>query len=138
MIGELANDLFEKLNAIPQLAGRVGLAVGGHKADPGLSTAPLPLAWVLFEDMKANDERLAGMATRQSMLLYFRVFLIAEYQDQSGLVSTLYPLLETALQETRGSTAPNGATWRFESLKLTQINPDRLFHELRLSIAGHL
>lgn len=137
MIGELANDLFEKLNAIPALSGKVGLAVGGHKADPGLSSAPLPLAWVLFHELDPTDELRGGQATRQSMRCFFRVFVIAEYASQEGLVSTLYPLLESCMKSIRGTEAPSGTNWHLEKMGLTQMNPDRLYHELRFSTNVH-
>ncbi|MCE3608073.1 hypothetical protein LXA47_31375 [Massilia sp. P8910] len=138
MMGDLAHDLFAKLDAIPQLAGRVGLSVGGHKADPGMASAPLPLAWALFKSTVNIDERLAGSATSSSINHVYRVFLVTAYEDQAGLIAETYPLVEACIKSIRGTTAPSGTKWRFENVELTQINPDRLFHEISFSINAHL
>jgi hypothetical protein len=138
MISELASDLVAKLNAIPALAGRVGLHLGGTQVDPGLSKATLPLAWPIFRSMKPTDPVTHQVPTRQSMQCSFAVFVLVDYKSQADLASNQYPLLEETVTAIRGSTSPAGTGWRLEDFEVRQINVDRLYYELRFSINTHL
>lgn len=138
MLPALAMDLFDKLNAVPAIVGKVGLAMGGGKADPMLATQPLPLAWPLFKGMYPTDPASAQNPTKQSMQCSFAVFVLVEYSGQQSRLMDSYRTLMQCVEAVRGTTAPSATKWKFEGMDWRQVNPDRLYFELRFSINTHI
>ena len=49
IIGDLAEDLIEKIKTVPQLENRIGMATAGGASDPAMKTVPMPAAWLVYD-----------------------------------------------------------------------------------------
>ena len=131
MIAENAQDLYNRVQAIPALAASTGLALGGKTPDPGLTKIPLPAAWVLADAGKTTQDIRAGrVPTLASVHLAYTVLLYVPYTSQTDLIATQLPLLETLISTVTGQTAPSGQRWFFNDFKLVLVNPDRLGYRI--------
>lgn len=138
IIPALAQDLYEKLNALPILAGKVGLTTGGKKQDPAMSTLPLPGAWAVLTSLMVVGPKLPIAPKTQAMQCGFSVMLFIAYGTQADLVNNQYPIISKVIAAVSGQEAPTGVRWAFEDMKAILINPDRLGYELRFSITTNL
>lgn len=129
----LAQDLYDKLNAMPSLAGKVGLTSGGKGNDPALTQMPLPGAWAVFRALEATDPSIAINPRVQTMQCKFSVMLFIAYGTQSDLIATQYPIFVEVVKAIRGTEAPNETRWHFDNANVIMINPDRLGYELAFS-----
>jgi hypothetical protein len=138
IIPVLAQDIYEKLNSVPSLAGKVGLTTGGKQHDPSLANMPLPGAWAVLTSLTAAGPKPPIVPKTQAMQCGFSVMLFVAYGLQSDLVANQYPIISKVIAAVSGQEAPTGVRWCFEDMKAILINPDRLGYELRFSITTNL
>jgi hypothetical protein len=138
IVPALAQDLYEKLNSVPSLAGKVGLTTGGKQHDPALANMPLPGAWAVLTSLTAAGPKLPITPKTQAMQCGFSIMLFVAYGTQSDLVNNQYPIIAQVIAAISGQEAPTGVRWAFEDMKAILINPDRLGYELRFSITTNL
>jgi hypothetical protein len=137
MIGELAQDLINRVTTVPALQGRVGAAVGGTENDPTMAEAPTPFAWVIFANSHPVGDTQNGKRYRQEQY-HFSVMLAISYGDEINLLTTSLPILESIAQAVSGNQGqPHSDLWEYHGADLTHIQQDRLVYNLTFSIIGH-
>lgn len=139
MIGELAQDLVDRIKAIPsQKFGasvpRVGLAVGGKNIDPLVTIADRPCAWVIYVgDENLDEDESCGPFIRFN----FIVKVIIDYSNGNDLITTQFPLLEEIVSQLNGVKGPLGAkSWRYEGQTLDELTGERMVFDQRYSITA--
>ena len=137
MIGDLAQDLINRVISVPALQGRVGAAVGGTENDPTMAEAPTPFAWVLFANSRPVGDTQNGRKYRQEQF-HFSVMVAISYGDESALLNSSLPILGAITQAVSGQQASDYTDlWEYQGADLTHIQPDRLVYNLTFSIIGH-
>lgn len=132
-IGVIAQDIVTRINTVPALQSRVGLAVGGTENDPVNRELPHPGVWILYvgDSLIANPEM---NACNELIKLNFVVKVITDYDDQSGLINTQLPLLHDIVQVVRGQEAVAGSKWLYEGQQMEQLTPERMVWAQNYSI----
>ncbi len=131
-----ASDLLTKLLAVPTMSG--GMAVGGKPPDPAMTKIPLPAAWVLLGEDKADDVETALVPQFQSLLITYIVMIYVPYLSQADLINTQLPLLRAARSAIHATQAPNSVRWKYASQKLALVNVDRMAYEQRYLVRASI
>lgn len=137
MIGELAQDLINKISTVTALGGRVGAVVGGTESDPTMSDAPVPFAWVIFGGDTPN---VPESGQKYQIVQYnFSVIVTIEYgQPEADLLTNQFAVLEAIQMAVRGTQGHNNSDlWNYEGQELQTVFPNRLVYNMDFSINGH-
>lgn len=137
MIGELAQDLINKISTVAALGGRVGAAVGGTETDPTMSEAPVPFAWVIFGG--DNPQAPENGQKYQQVQYNFSVVVAIDYGvSEADLINNQFAVLEAIQMAVRGTQGHNYSDlWNYEGQELQTVFPNRLVYNLAFSIIGH-
>ena len=113
MISEFAQDLVNRISTVSALTGKVGTAVGGTNADPLMLQAPVPFAFVVFN----NDVGMDGSPDGRKYQLVRYHFMVGIHQEyattpgwQTTMMNTSFPLLEAVRAAINGKLGPSGLT----------------------------
>lgn len=136
MIAELAIDLIDKLKTVTALSNRVGMAAAGGAADPAMKSVPLPAAWVAY----ASDTPIRGTGRgnlAEDSEIRFTVAVLISYTDQSDLINTQLPTLETIVRSVSGKDSTNFALrWKYAGTQLVDVSSDRLVYEMSFTASS--
>lgn len=141
-ISELTEDLVEKISTISSLNDRVGTNVGGTEIDPYVIDGETPFCWVVFDGDGTNDTEKRGYGS-QRIIYTFAVAVVLEYSDQTHMLQTNYPLLESIIAGIRNTT-PNingiNSSWIYDGQRLVGTIPQkgRIIYEQYYSIFGFI
>lgn len=138
MIGELAQDLINKISTVSALGGRVGAVVGGTDTDPTMSEAPVPFAWVVFGgDQPVND--IENGKRYQQIKYSFNVVCAISYgQLEADLINNQLAVLEAIQMAVRGTQGHKYSDlWEYEGQELQTVYPSRLVYSMNFSTIGH-
>lgn len=138
MIARNAQDLYDKINAVPSLTGKVGLRLGGGEIDPSLTKAALPCAWIIYGGRAPAEEPGEMAYQTRAFSLSFGVMLYIPYDSQAAMVATNLPLIDAVAQAVMGTDAPSGSRWIYAGEKNVLINPDRLAYQMTFEIIDSL
>ena len=136
MIKELFIDLINKLSTVTDLTDKVGACVGGTEADPTMSEAPVPFAWVVFGGSQPNIE-IEGGKKYHITQYNFVVNVIIDYGIAEADFLDTITILEDAHKAVVG-TEINGFTglWECSGVELRDISPKRMTYQLTFYAAG--
>ena len=126
-IDKITQDIVDKIKAIQEYSGRVGLAVGGTDIDPINRDLPRPASWVVFTGMTVTDA--VDPATKTVSVSYnYVVKILVDYSNESQLISTDFPILENTISAVKGTNINGLAfhTWSFTGLSLESLDADRM------------
>jgi hypothetical protein len=140
MISELTQDLINKIKSVSALQNRVGAAVGGTEADPTMSQAPCPYAWVIYGGSQPTGDSMAegGRKYRMTMYDFTAVVGITYGISDTDLLNNQLPVLEAIQQAVAGTEAIKYADlWEYKGEDLAKIEPDRMIYQLKFSIVGY-
>ncbi|OYV99040.1 MAG: hypothetical protein B7Z62_02055 [Deltaproteobacteria bacterium 37-65-8] len=138
MSDTFATDLVTKLETVTALATSSGMAVGGKAPDPALTKIPLPAAWVILGEDKADDIETGMIPTTQSVVITYIVMIYVPYLSQTDLINTQIPLMRAARSAIHATKAPNGNRWKYNGQKLALINVDRMAYEQRYTVRASM
>lgn len=140
MIGELTQDLINKIKVVSAFQNRVGAAVGGTEADPTMANAPLPFAWVIYGGSAPIGEVSEnGKRYRETQYL-FNVSVGIGYGNEADLLNTYLPVLESTQQAVAGTEVAgvsNAGLWEYQGESLEDVQPNRMIYMVRFSITGY-
>lgn len=131
MIGELAQDLVDRLKAIPELDSRVGLAVGGRDKDPLMTKVPLPAVWVVYRGDETLDDTTRGRCV-VTVRTSFVVKVLVEYKNETDLIDVQFPFVESIIKALNGKTPTGLLTttgWKYEGQTIDEIETNRLVYD---------
>lgn len=135
LLASCAQDLYQKIQAIPALASSTGFTLAGKAPDPGATKVSLPAAWPIFShavSLQSPNEALPSANVQST--LYFVVALYIANEDQVDLFANQFPLIGQVISAVHGTTAPSGVRWRWiETLKPT-INPNRYIYPISFAV----
>lgn len=134
MIAECAQDLLNRLEAIPALATKVGFALAGSLPDPGAVQVTPPAAWLLFAGFQNTRDPAAREYLPAPQLMATLHFVAVLYVPVAAQIGTQLPLLQTVLKAVQGQTSPTGQRWYADSGKLLSFNADRITYELNFAV----
>lgn len=137
MIGELTQNLINKISAVTALGGRVGAAVGGTATDPTMAEAPVPFAWVIFG---GDIPEVAERGEKYQLVKYnFSVVVAISYGGtEEDLINNQLKVLEDIQMAVRGTQGhENSDLWLYEGQELQNVYPSRLVYNVRFSTVGH-
>lgn len=139
MISELTQDLINKIKSVSAFENRVGAAVGGTEADPTMSGAPLPFAWVIYGGSQPTGEMREGGKVYRETSYLFNVTIGIGYGDEADLLNTYLPVLEATQQAVAGSNSgvSNAGLWEYQGDQFELVTVDRMVYTLRFSIVGY-
>jgi len=123
-IGIIAQDLVDRVKAITEFSGRVGLAVGGQEHDPINRELTRPAAWVIYVGDDLEDAAMNPCV--EFIKVNFIVKVLVDYDDEATLVSTHFPLLHNVVREVRGNEPVPGSPWLYEGQVLEALDSDRM------------
>ena len=143
MIAAYAQDLVNKINTVTALVGKVGTAVGGTNADPLMLQAPVPFAFVVFNNDTSMDAQPDGRKY-QLVRYHFMVGIHQEYATtpgwQDNMMNTTYPLLESVRSVINGKIGPNSANtnlrWEYGGQDLIFQDQGRVIYIQQYSIVA--
>lgn len=134
MIGDILEDLVNKVKTVSALGGRVAATLGGTEGDPTLVHIETPAAWAIFQGSLNSDKPAQKW---QVMRHNFNVLVFLPYgQGEANFIDTQLKLVEDVAQAVRG-TLPldQGSTlWEFTGVNLIDIEPTRITYQLSFSV----
>jgi len=133
-ITHISQDIVDKIKAIPEFGGRVGLAVGGGEYDPINRELTRPAAWVVFTGVPVTDA--VEPAVQMVGVSYtFVVKLLIDYNTEQQLIGTDLPLLENTIVAVKGTdiTGLGFHRWSFTGMALESLDVDRMVWVLNFS-----
>lgn len=136
MIKELLTDLINKISAVTDLVDKVGACVGGTEADPTMSEAPVPFAWVVFGGSNPVIEIEGGKKYHVTQYNFAVNLVIGYGMSETDFLDTIL-ILEEAHQAVVG-TEINGFTglWECSGIELRDISPNRMIYQLTFYTIG--
>lgn len=140
MIRELTQDLINKIKAVPAYGNRVGAAVGGTEADPTMSNATTPFAWVIYGGSAPTGEQYEGGKKYRETTYIFNVTVAIGYGKEADLLNTYLPVLEATQQAVAGlevSGVSNAGLWEYQGENFELVTPDRMVYTMRFSTVGY-
>lgn len=135
----IAADLVAKLKTVPELEGRVGLAVGGTDIDPINRDLKRPACWAVFTGLQVLDD--SQISTQSVSTVYsFVVKILIDYGTESDLVGVHFPLLETIVESVKGTEITDLPfhSWSFNGLVMESLDADRQVWTMSLTVASGL
>lgn len=141
-ISDLTQDLADKISIISAINGRVGTNVGGTAVDPYVIDGEVPFAWIIFDGDGTDDTEKRGYGS-QRVVYSFAVAVVLDYADQTHMLNTNYPLLESIIAAIRftnpGVNGING-NWIYDGQRLVATVPERkrIVYEQYYSIFGFI
>lgn len=136
MIAELALDLMSKIKTVTSLGNRVGMAAAGGATDPSMKSVPLPAAWVAYaSDTPIRNTGRGNLA--EDTETRFTVAVLVSYTDQSDLINTQLPTLESIVRSVSGKDSTNFALrWKYQGTQLVDVSSDRLVYEMSFTASS--
>ncbi len=140
MISELITDLIAKLNSVPELTNKVGAQLGGTDTDAAMVEAPVPFAWVLFNNAAPIDSQMHNGRKYAINQVEFVVMLAIEYglDTEEDFILNHLSLIDKAVGAVHASEEVTYAgLWEFTGVFLHATYPNRLIYQLGFSANGH-
>jgi len=142
MIGEISNDILERVRSVGALTSSTSFAIGGKATDPALKEIPLPACRLILLNIFPDEDphttgtsRGPGIVPRTQVMLFdYRALVIVPYGDDNDILNVQFPLLESVASAVKANTAPSGHRWRFLGQKLSFVYPDRMGYEQRFTV----
>jgi hypothetical protein len=132
MIAELAQDLIDKIKAVPALGNRVGMAAAGGATDPSMASVPLPAAWLLYEGDSSEADYFSPV---QDMTYNFSLALMVSYTDQTSLINNELPTIEAVARSVSGKDSISSASkYVYQGATLVDVFNDRLVYSLSFMV----
>jgi len=140
MIAELMTDIISKLNSVTELQNKVGAQLGGTDTDAAMSDAPVPFAWVLFNNGVPLESNLHNGRNYAINQLEFVVLLAIEYgvATEEDFILNHLSLIDKAVGAVHASEEVTYAgLWEYTGCALHATYPNRLIYQLGFSANGH-
>lgn len=140
MIAELITDLISKLNDIPELTDKVGAQLGGTETDAAMMEAPVPFAWVLFNNAAPLTSEMHNGRKYAINQVEFVVMLAIDYglAEEDDFITNHLSLIDKAVGAVHASDEVTYAgLWEFTGVFLHATYPNRLIYQLGFSANGH-
>ena len=135
----ITQDIVDKVKAVTEYSGRVGLAVGGTDIDPINRDLKRPACWVVFIGMPIIDN--SQISTKNVGVTYqYVIKVLIDYGLESELIATHFPLLEKTITAVKGTGINNLPfhDWSFDGMSLESLDADRMVWVINFSIATSL
>lgn len=138
-IDVITQDIVDKVKAITEYSGRVGLAVGATDIDPINRDLTRPAAWIVFTGIPVIDSSQVS-TVNVSVTYSYIVKVLIDYGLESELIATHFPLLEKTVDTIKGSGINNLPfhDWSFNGMSLESLDADRMVWVINFSIATSL
>lgn len=139
IIETATQDLVDRVKAIPEFGGRVGLAIGGTDIDPINRDLEQPFAWVFFTNAAVIDG--SKISTKFASIAYsYIIKVVIDYGSESELISTGLPVLEKTISTIKGNQINGLAmqSWSFDGMTLEDFDKDRMVWVINVSLATSL
>lgn len=140
MIAELTQDLVNKLDSVTELTGKVGTQLGGTDTDAAMVEAPIPFAWVIFNNIVPLENTAHNGRKYAVNQVEFVVILAIDYglDQETDFISDQLSLIDKAVGAVHASTEVTySGLWEFTGCSLHTVYPNRLIYQLGFSANGH-
>lgn len=124
-ISVITQDIVDRVKAIPEFGGRVGLAVGGQEIDPINVELHRPAVWVIYvgDDIISDNEINSCF---EIIKLNFVVKILVDYDNETNLIGTHLPLLHKVVGAVKGNEPIYGSNWIYDGQGLEALEPSRM------------